>query len=55
VSLTGQIAQGVGQKSPVQGRMHAENLVQDQARRSEFGGERAGAKVAVVIATASPS
>jgi hypothetical protein len=35
--------------------MHAEDLMQYQSRGSEFGGERAGAKVAVVIATASPS
>jgi hypothetical protein len=39
----------------MQGRMHAENLMQDQARGSKFGGKRAGTKVAVVIATVSPS
>ena len=41
-----QIGHGVGQKSPVQSRMHAENLMQDQARGSKFGGKRAGTKVA---------
>jgi len=35
--------------------MHAENSVQDQARGPEFGGERAGAKIAAVIATVNPS